>query len=95
MPEPRPEPQGSAGPRGPAEARGPPGAQPLRLRPKEYWSPKDLPLWRRIGAEWGGLIFFGVLMGFAFGAKKWAEWQYDLVDRELSKPRRHRSPDSM
>mmetsp|Transcript_40924 Transcript_40924/g.113788 ORF Transcript_40924/g.113788 Transcript_40924/m.113788 type:complete len:87 (+) Transcript_40924:95-355(+) len=81
-------------PERPLPPQGQPREQPLRLRHKEYWTPKDLPVWRRVGAEWGGLLFFGFFMGLALIAKKYAEWQLDAVDREMSKPRRHRSLDT-
>eukprot|EP00747_Dinoflagellata_sp_TGD_P181469 gnl/TRDRNA2_/TRDRNA2_35321_c0_seq1.p1 gnl/TRDRNA2_/TRDRNA2_35321_c0~~gnl/TRDRNA2_/TRDRNA2_35321_c0_seq1.p1 ORF type:complete len:117 (-),score=17.35 gnl/TRDRNA2_/TRDRNA2_35321_c0_seq1:206-532(-) len=53
---------------------------------------QELPRWRQITSQWGGLMFFGSFMGMAFVAKKVAEYQYDELDRELSKPRRQRAP---
>lgn len=87
-------PMASSAPPSAGEAKRP--AKPAPRRPpdlgdsKVIYSPEDIPLWRRIVSEWGGLIWFGSFMGIAWISKKWAEYNYDIVDQEYSQPRRHR-----
>lgn len=33
------------------------------MKPSDYQHFGELPLWRRIGAQWGGLIFWGIFIG--------------------------------
>eukprot|EP00927_Polykrikos_kofoidii_P081510 TRINITY_DN78974_c0_g1_i1.p1 TRINITY_DN78974_c0_g1~~TRINITY_DN78974_c0_g1_i1.p1 ORF type:complete len:159 (-),score=20.35 TRINITY_DN78974_c0_g1_i1:45-521(-) len=61
-----------------------------RRAARKYWSPEDLPLWRRIGAQWGGLMFFGFFMGLSWIAKKYGEHQEYLVDAEIMSERADR-----
>eukprot|EP00931_Biecheleriopsis_adriatica_P071059 TRINITY_DN44914_c0_g1_i1.p2 TRINITY_DN44914_c0_g1~~TRINITY_DN44914_c0_g1_i1.p2 ORF type:complete len:136 (+),score=25.42 TRINITY_DN44914_c0_g1_i1:59-409(+) len=58
---------------------------------KNYWLEQDHPLHRRILSEWGGLLFFGFFCFLAWAGKAYGEWQMSALDRELAKPRRHRS----
>merc|ERR1712187_479155 len=83
-------PSGSAGDAAPSP---PKKRTPARATSREYvWPPEDLPEWRRtlmkVVSQWGGLMFFGFFMGIAYASKKWAEWEMDVLDRELTKPRR-------
>mmetsp|Transcript_8980 Transcript_8980/g.20017 ORF Transcript_8980/g.20017 Transcript_8980/m.20017 type:complete len:109 (+) Transcript_8980:61-387(+) len=78
------------------EKLSPAEAARLRFVNSQHVAPKniitDLPLWRRIGAEWGGLIWFGAACGVCWLMKKYTEFQYASIERELDKPRRLRDP---
>mmetsp|Transcript_84771 Transcript_84771/g.152760 ORF Transcript_84771/g.152760 Transcript_84771/m.152760 type:complete len:158 (-) Transcript_84771:84-557(-) len=57
---------------------------------KDYWLDQDHPLHRRILSQWGGLIWFGSFCVFSWCGKKWGEMQMEGIEKEMSKPRRHR-----
>uniref|UniRef100_A0A7S1AJ33 Uncharacterized protein n=1 Tax=Noctiluca scintillans TaxID=2966 RepID=A0A7S1AJ33_NOCSC len=69
-------------PPGKPPAGKPPRGPPVHLQTHQ-WTIKELPRWRRIGAQWGGIIFFGSFCLIGYITKTYNEWQYQVLERDI------------
>ena len=60
---------------------------------RDYWREQEQSTVKKILSQWGGLIWFGSFCLLAWLGKKWGEIEMANVEREMSKPRRHRAAD--